>query len=201
MKTDYLLKQAKENEKESSISFAEKIFGKSEDAKNVFTVLKKMIVRIDQWSVHSMLSDFALFDEGGKQLENGRLAAGLFIRISLTGSGKYDWIRIENIFEAEDEFIITVKPAFDPTDETRDEKTVSHFFTDESTNNFCIRKKGKSVAFYVIGLKEKMNASETSGTLETVRNIAVNFGVYLGIQRSEWEKFSNHFLEDAAEEN
>ena len=201
MKTDDLLKRTDEKRSESSISVAEKIFGNGEDAKNVFTALKTLILQIDQWNAHSLLSTFALFDESGKQIEHGKLAVGLLIRIALSGSGKYDWIHIENIFEAADEFIITVKPCFDPTDENRNEKTISHFFTADSTNNFCICKKDKSVAFYVIGLGEKMNTNETDGTLETVRNVAVNFGIYLGIQRSQWEKFSNHFLADAAEDN
>lgn len=201
MKTDDLLKQANENRNQSSINFAEKCFEKAEDAKRVFAALKTMILRIDEWNVHSLISTFELFDKNGKQLENGKLAVGLCIRIALRASGKYDWIHIENMFETANEFIITVKPCFDPTDENRDEKTISHFFTDDSTNNFCIYKKDKTVAFYVIGLGEKMNTNETSGALETVRNAAVNFGTYLGIQSSEWGKFSDHFLADAAEEN
>jgi hypothetical protein len=56
------------------------------------------------------------------------------------------------------------------------------------------------VAFYVIGLNEKANSTETDGALETVRNIAVNLATYLGMQKSEWEKFCHHFLKDAAEE-
>lgn len=201
MKTDELLKRTEKIPNQSSVSSAEKIFGNEQDAKKVFIALKTLILKIDEWNAHSLISTFALFDASGKQIEHGTLAAGLFIRIALTGSGKYDWIRIEKFHETADEFIVTVKPSFDPTDENRDEKTISHFFTDESTNNFCICRKDKSVAFYVIGLDEKMNTSETGGALETVRNVAVNFGTYLGIQSGEWEKFSNHFLSDAAKEN
>jgi hypothetical protein len=36
--------------------------------------------------------------------------------------------------------------------------------------------------------------------LETIRNVAVNIATYLGMQKSEWEKFCHHFLEDAAQE-
>lgn len=201
MKTDELLKQADEMPNESSVSFAEKDFESGAKAKNVFAALRTKILQIDEWNSHSLLSTYALFDAGGKRIEGGTLAAGLFIRIALKGSGKYDWIRVENIHEATDEFIITVKPTFDASDEKRDEKTISHFFTDESTNNFCICKKDESVGFYVIGLGEKMNTGETGGALETVRNVAVNLGTYLGVQKSEWEKFCHHLLADAADEN
>lgn len=199
MKTDELLKQAEKIPNESSVSFAEKDFESGAEAEEVFTALKSKILQIDEWNIHSLFSTYALFSENGKQIEHGKLDAGLCIRIALKGSGKYDWIRVENIFEAADEFIVTVKPCFDPTGEKTDKKTVSHFFTADSTNNFCICKKGKSVAFYVIGLDEKMNTNETGGALETVRNVAVNIGTYLGVQKSEWEKFCHHFLADAAE--
>jgi hypothetical protein len=110
---------------------------------------------------------------------------------------KYDWVRVIDIYEEADEFIISVKPTYDPTAETIDKNVISHFFTDESTNNFCLLRKSDTIWFYVIGLGEKQNTSETKNALETVRNVAVNLGSYLGIQKSEWEKFCRHFLEDA----
>lgn len=196
-----MLKQAKGKGDESSISSAEKSFDNGSEAARVFQTLKAKLLQIEEWNAHSLMSSYALFDADGKILENEKLADGLFIRIALKGSGKYDWISVENIHEAADEFIITVKPTFDPTAEDRDEKTVSHFFTDESTNNFCLFRKEKTVGFYVIGLNEKQNTSETKGVLETVRNVAVNLATYLGMQKSEWEKFCHHFLEDVADEN
>ncbi len=122
------------------------------------------------------------------------------MRISLKGSGKYDWIRVIDIYEAADKFVVTVKPTYDPTQEKSDKTVISHFFTDDSTNNFCVLRKEKTIAFYVIGLGEKQNTNETKNTLETIRNVAVNLGSYLGIQKVEWEKFCHHFLEDIAEE-
>jgi hypothetical protein len=105
-------------------------------------------------------------------------------------------VRVESIDDTPHEFIIRVRPAHDPTDETADKSVISHFFTDESVNNFCLFRKSETVALYVVGLNEKMNASETGGALETVRNAAVNLGSYLGVQRGEWEKFCHHFMED-----
>ncbi len=198
MKTDELLNQAEQNKNESSISSADKILANQADAARVFSSLKTKLLNIGQWNQHSLMSSYALFDENGVESGDGELAVGKFIRIALTASGKYDWIRLINIYDAPDEFIITVKPTFDPTAENVDKSAISHFFTDESTNNFCLLKKDKLAAFYVIGLNEKQNTSETENTLETIRNVAVNFATYLGIQNSEWEKFCHHFLEDAA---
>ena len=115
-------------------------------------------------------------------------------------SGKYDWIRVIDIFDAAEEFVITVKPTFDPTSEKPNESVISHFFTDEATNNFCVFKKGKTAALYVIGLNEKMNTTETANAVQTVRNVAVNFATFIGTQKGEWEKFCRHFVEDTAKQ-
>ena len=201
MKTDDLLKLAEENPNESSISSAEKSFDDERKAAQVFAALKAMLLEIGEWNDHSLISTYVLFEENGQESVSQNLSVGKLIRLALKASGKYDWIRIIDIFESENEFIITVKPTFDPTAEKVDESVISHFFTDESTNNFCLCRRRETVTFYVIGLNEKQNTSETGGALETVRNVAVNIGTYLGIQKSEWEKFCHHFLEDAAAQN
>ena len=195
-----LLNQAQLNEGESSISSAEKTFSDEAQAAQVFSILKTKILSIDEWNGHALLCEFGLFDENGESCQTKILAVGVFMRISMTGAGKYDWIKIINIRETADEFVITVKPTFDPTAEKLDKNIISHFFTDESTNNFCLLREAKTVSLSVIGLNEKQNTGETKNALETIRNVAVNLGVYLGMQNTEWEKFCRHLLEDAANE-
>ncbi|MEP6900851.1 MAG: hypothetical protein ABJA66_03815 [Actinomycetota bacterium] len=199
-KTDNLLNQANLDTHHSSLSSAEKTFADEARSSEVFSALKAKLLNIQEWNDHSMLSSYQLFDENGQTLKTEKLAVGQFLRISLKGTLKYDWIRILDIVEAADEFIITVKPASDPTAEKTDKSVISHFFTDESTNNFCLLKRANTVAFYVIGLDEKQNTSETKNALETIRNVAVNLGSYLGIQKGEWEKFCHDFLNDASNE-
>jgi hypothetical protein len=200
MRTDELLNEAKQNGDESSVSSADKDFETQETARQVFSALKTKILDINEWNEHALMSSYEVFDENGNSLPHGKISVGSFIRIKLKASGKYDWIRVIEFYDQPDEFIITVKPTFDPTDAGNDKTTVSHFFTDEATNNFCLFRKAEIVAFYVIGLGEKQNTSETDGALETIRNVAVNIATFLGMQKSEWEKFCHHFLEDTAEE-
>jgi hypothetical protein len=197
-KTDDLMEQARLDESHSSFSSAEKTFANEAEAAEVFSILRTKLFDIDEWNAHSMLSSFKLFDEGGQALETTKLAVGVFLQISLKGTMKYDWVRVIDIFDAAEEFIITVGPTYDPTGEKPDKTLTSHFFTDESTNNFCLLKRPNKIGLYVIGLNEKMNSQDTTGTLETVRNAAVNLGSYLGVQRGEWEKFCHHLLEDVA---
>ena len=51
----------------------------------------------------------------------------------------------------------------------------------------------------MIGLDEKVNTGKTENSLETARNIGAKIGSYLGIQRSEWEGFTESFLNVAVE--
>jgi len=197
-KTDILLNQANLDEDHSSFSSAEETFSDQSKAAQIFSILKEKLLNINEWNAHSLLSTFRLFDENGQLLQTDKISIGVFMQIALKGTVKYDWVRVVDIHEAADEFIITVKPTFDPTAEKVDKSVVSHFFTDESTNNFCLLRRADTAALYVIGLNEKMNMRETKNALEAARNAAVNLGSYLGVQRGEWEKFCHHLLEDAA---
>lgn len=195
-KTGELLEQARLDENHSSLSSAEKTFSGEAEATRVFGALKTKLSNIEEWNTHAMLCSFKLFDENGAPRSSAQIVTGAFMQLSLTGTMKYDWVRIENIHEAAEEFIITVRPTFDPTAENADKSVISHFFTDESTNNFCLLKSAARIGLYVIGVNEKMNTAETAGALDAVRNAAVNVGTYLGVQRSEWEKFCHHFLDE-----
>jgi hypothetical protein len=189
-----LLKTAEKDEN-SSISSAQKFFKNSEESYNFFARLKREILNIDNWNKNGNLTSFTLFNQNGDLLPDTKISEEIFIRISLKGSGKYDWVRVIKVTENDVEMIITVQPTFDPTDKESDKSTTSHFFTSEATNNFCLLNHGNSVTFYVIGLNEKQNTQDTGGIIETIRNVAAaNLGSYLGIQKAEWTTFCENFL-------
>lgn len=200
MKVEELLKKFEQNKSENSCNGAEKTFTDAEQAEKVFKVLKEKLYDIRNWNDYSALSSYALFNEDGTPHDSSKLSVGIFNRISLTASGKYDWVKVIHITDTADELVITVKPCYDPTAKEVDKSVISHFFTDESANNFCVLKKGTTVKIYVIGTDEKRNTSETSGAAQTIRNVAVNIGTSLGVQSAEWNKFCRHFLESTAEE-
>ncbi len=181
---------------ESSITFASRAFSDANKAEDSFNHLKQKLFHIRSWNAKSFLTSFELFDKDGKPSQTESAAVGDFIRLSLAGSGKDDWVKIIKITEKPDEAIITVKPTYNPTENQPDRNATSHFFTADSTNNFCLGKNRETISFYVIGLDEKTNTNETGNFIETVRNVAVsNIGSYLGIQKGEWKTFCENFLE------
>ncbi len=179
----------------SSVTNATRNCSSETEAKNVFQRLIQKLFNIEQWNAESNLSSFALFDENGFAKMEKIAAVGDFMRITLPGSGKDDWVKIVEIHDAADEIVLTVQPSPNPTDK-EDNSTTSHFFTNDSTNNFCLQKNGIKLNFYVIGLGEKSNTEDTSGTIETVRNFATaNIGHFLGIQKAQWQNFCENFVE------
>jgi len=179
----------------SSVTNATRNCSSETEAKNVFQRLIQKLFNIEQWNAESNFSSFALFDENGFTKMEKITAVGDFIRITLPGSGKDDWVKIVEIYDAADEIVLTVQPSPNPTDK-EDNSTTSHFFTNDSTNNFCLKKNGIKLNFYVIGLGEKSNSEDTSGIVETVRNFATaNIGHYLGIQKAQWQNFCDNFVE------
>lgn len=180
----------------SSVAKATRVFTDAASAEKAFAVLKKRLFFIEQWNDYSEISSFELFDKIGNPDSVKTAAAGDYIKVILPGSGKDDWVKIVEISESPDEIVLTVQPSHDPTDEAN-ERTTSHFFVADSTNNFCLQKKEAKINFYVIGLNEQTNTTETSGVLETARNLATaNIGYFLGIQKTQWETFCRNFLDE-----
>jgi hypothetical protein len=205
MKIETLLQQAKEQDESasrevSSATCAGREYSDAGRASIEYDRFREKLFHIDEWREASGVSDFTLFDENGAPVDHKEIRDGYFIRIYLPGTLKYDWVKIVDIYDSDDEIVVTVRPSFDPTLKDPDHPVTSHFFTDEATNNFCLRRTGPKLEFYVIGLGEKSNISDTGGVLETVRNFAAaNFGRYLGIQKGEWTKFCESFLEKEEE--
>ncbi len=180
---------------DSSIAKATRVFPTAPQAEKTFSFLRERLFHIEQWNVFSEISSFELFDESGRAEPKKIAAVGDFIKVTLPASGKDDWVKVTEIDDAPDEVVLTVQPSRDPTDEAN-EQTTSHFFTGDSTNNFCLQRTGARINFYVIGLREKTNTAKTNGIFETVRNYATaNLGCLLGIQKTQWETFCKNFLE------
>jgi hypothetical protein len=187
-------------ENDATVNGSKRLFGSEADAAAFYELKRPGLSDLDSWNESSSLSSYSLFDETGRELPRTELAEGDLIRISLKGSGKYDWVKVISLRQSADEAVVTVSPAADPTDHSGDKATTSHFFSGDATNNFCLRLNGRAVEFFVIGFTEKTNIGETGGPVESIRNLAVaNLGSYLGIQSSEWTKFSENFLKAAGD--
>jgi hypothetical protein len=194
-----LLQKAKADESHSSVSQAEKCFANREQASREFYEFKQNLFDIKCWNESANLGSYEVFNEKGEIISNGKILEDSLIRISLKGTGKYDWVKAIEISDSINEIILTVQPTFDPTD--KDKKTVSHFFTAEARNNFCLHLEENKIGFLIIGLNEKQNIAQTDDFVAAIRNwVTANVGSYLGIQKGEWTAFTKNFLHGKKEQ-
>lgn len=201
-KIQELLTQAENTPQESSVTCVARDFSVASEAEDFFDKLKQKLLRVKDWNAKSGLTGYELFDQNGNVSHRKQALIGDFIRLTLHGSGKSDWVKIHDITDAPNEIVLTVKPFFDPTAKEPEKSVTSHFFTAQATNNFCVERKEKTINFCVIGLSEKTNVKETEGIIETIRNFATaNVGSYFGIQKAEWKTFCENFLETKLTEN
>ncbi len=192
-----LIEQVKTDaEEKTSIASAERLFADKAEANSAFHRFSEKLLRIERWNAESGISSFALFNTNGDELLYKPAATGNFICTKLSGTGKEDWLKIIEIYETDDERILTVQPTYNPTEKSADKSVTSHFFTGDSTNNFCLQLNGAKINMYVIGLDEISNTADTNNIIESARNFATaNLGHFFGVQKAEWTKFCNSFLE------
>lgn len=182
--------------KKSSLAEAARQFTTASEAEANFGRLREKLFHVEKWNSDSGASSFELFDENGNKIKNERAAINNFIKITLPGTGKADWVKIIEIHDAPDEAVVTVQPTYNPIEKNPDKTVISHFFTNDSRNNFCLERDREALNFYVIGLSEMSNTEDTNNIIETARNFATaNLGHYLGFQKAEWTIFCRNFLE------
>src|SRR5688572_12812711 len=105
-----LLKAANSSsEGDTSVNSSMRSFSGENDAVTFFEETKARLSRIDEWNNNSSATSYDLFDENGDLDNSGPISAGKFIRLSLYGSGKYDWVRVVSVRDERREFVIKVK--------------------------------------------------------------------------------------------
>src|SRR5688500_5161630 len=101
-----LIKAAKSTtDNDSSINVAKRHFTEIERAIKLFSDVRQRMFRIEEWRRNSSLSDYDLFDENGELINSEPINVGRFIRLSLYGAGKYDWVRVMKIVDEPEEFV------------------------------------------------------------------------------------------------
>lgn len=140
-------------------------------------IYDQVIVRlnsVNEWHSFSdkVKAEFQLIDSN-TELPTDRFIVGNWLRIDVPGianpSGNgYDWTRIVDIENGDDGadypfFALTLRPS--PAPDAVDEK-VAHFYTEESTNTFVVRRIGNCIYAEVHGRNEIENVSDASLYLE-----------------------------------
>ena len=104
----------------------------------------------------------------------------------VSGDG-FDWVQVEAIEEKnsdeEQSFTIKVRPATNPNNERKD---VAHFFSEEATSCFTVKRKYTTITAGVYGRNEKPNTN-TETTIDKARNTAIAKGAISGFAKLQWK--------------
>ncbi|HRP55343.1 hypothetical protein [Agriterribacter sp.] len=171
------------------------------EAHRIFVEAKRRLLDINHWSdISSGISaSFALTDCRG-MIKKCSPEVGDYLRIDIPGPGTaagdgFDWVRIEMIEEEPDylgtrEFIVMrVRPAPQP----EQKKPTAHFFEEDATSSFIVRREDRRIAAEVHGRNEKPNTGNASLT-DAIRNTVVSMVAQAGFSKIQWEKLVKGIL-------
>lgn len=173
-----------------------------EETVNQFEKLQLRLRSINKWHSFSdkVKTKFSLYDPEANQ-PTEILKVGNLIRIDIPGPGNpsgsgYDWTRIIDIQNGEDNqttpfYAITIKPCSAPDSE---DEPVAHFYNEEASNTFIVRRVGTCIYAEVHGRNEIENTSDVP-VLDLVRNKAIAIGSKHGLGSLNWLAFTQALLE------
>lgn len=155
-----------------------------------------------EWS-GSVSASFQLTTVNGDLIDRKAQEHDL-IRIDIPGPGNkagdgYDWVRIEKIVydrtPAQDlEFVsIQVRPTANPLTAADD---TAHFFSEEATSTFLVRRAGKLITAEIHGRNEKAN-TEAENALNNVRNKLVAETAAVVLSDWQWKSLADGLLKEA----
>jgi hypothetical protein len=167
-------------------------FGNENEAISNYQEAKNRLFNVSKWHSYagSGTADFQLADSNGEPVFRPARQGDHF-RINIPGPGLKtgdgeDWVQIENIGEVDEmnsnRAYIVVRPATNPLNTKSD---TAHFFKDEATSTFIIRRDGNTVSAEVHGRNELPN-TENESLIDKARNVVVALGAMAGMSKLQW---------------
>lgn len=169
-------------------------------AKTFFETVKQRLQQVGAW--HHLAGKgtaaFELTDATGAGVD--RIPQkGDHLKIDIPGPGPrtgdgYDWVQVEAVEHTDEDgvecMVMRVRPATNPQN---DRKDVAHFFSDEATSNFMVKREGTTIIAAVYGRNEKPNTAAEK-VVDKARNTAVATGAVSGFSKLQWKSLVDGFL-------
>ncbi|RYY39322.1 MAG: hypothetical protein EOO08_10775 [Chitinophagaceae bacterium] len=161
-------------------------------AQSFYERVRQRLLHVNGWQAlaGAGTAAFQLTDAQGNDAHRP-VQTGDHFKIDIPGPGSdtgdgFDWVRVEAVEEGESEgcpyTAIRVRPATNPNNERND---VAHFFSEEATSNFIVRREGNTVIAAVHGRNEKPNAAAET-LIGKVRNFLFGSGAIAGGSKLQW---------------
>lgn len=169
-----------------------------EEAKEFFNKVKERLLRVSEWHHYAGAgtADFRLINDQGNSVDRTP-KEGDYFEINIPGPGTIsgegnDWVRVEKIEEDEHCIGIRVRPAPNPTNENTD---VAHFFDEQSTSSFVVKRESRKITAGVYGRNEKPN-TQSEKLIDKIRNTAIATGAVAGLSKLQWKSLVQGLLKN-----
>jgi hypothetical protein len=178
-------------------------FDNENDSQNFYNIAKERLLNVNNWHQYAgtLSSDFQLTDSAGNEVKR-KVQKGDHFKINIpapgpvTGDG-YDWVKVDTVEEVNDGneqmAAIKVHPATNPTNNN---KAVAHFFTDDASSSFIVKRENRKVTAGVYGRNEKPNM-QADKLVDKARNAAVGTGAITGFSKLQWKQLVTGLLKKA----
>lgn len=166
-----------------------------EAAEQLFASAQKRLFDVSRWKeiADGFSAGFQLTDSNGAEINRPAQKGDCFkIDLPAPGSksgGDEDWVKIEAIQVENDAAAdiqiasIRVRPCANPKNPQTD---TAHFFQEDATSTFEIKRKGNTVTAEVHGRNEIPNVHADS-ILDTIRHAVVAVGAIFGFSNKQWK--------------
>lgn len=172
----------------------------TEQAVQFYQAVRNRLLHVNGWQslAGAATAAFRLTDAAGREVDRTPCKGDHF-KIDIPGPGPrtgdgFDWVQVETIEELQvgdnESIAIRVRPATNPNNSRQD---VAHFFTDEATSCFLVKREGKKVSAAVHGRNEKPN-KEAETAVDKARNTAVAKGAVNGFSKLQWKSLVTGLL-------
>lgn len=173
----------------------------AEKAHQLFVEASKRLLDVNNWHnlCGAVTATFQLTDANGRQANRDAQVNDHF-KIDIPGPGSntgdgFDWVKIEaieNHSDGQNETTgIRVRPATNPLNSNED---VAHFFSEEATSSFVVKRVGNTICAEVHGRNEKPNTA-AEAIVDKTRNAMIALGAMLGFSAGQWKSLVNGILD------
>lgn len=162
-------------------------------ARKEFDRAKQKLFDVEKWSeLPGFSSEFKLYDDQGEPRRAKKPKVGDFILINLPVPKIANWVKVLDIKEEEDLAEFVVSPSEDPRQ--KGDKEIKHFFIDEATSTFRVKREAHTVFGYEIGKNEAINNQGKEAGDRGLINTLVAEGGWALFQKLQWEKLTDYLV-------
>jgi hypothetical protein len=174
-----------------------------EHARQLYENAKRRLLNVNRWHqiAGKATAVFKLTDANGNEVERDAQQHDYFM-IDIPGPGPvsgdgYDWVQVEGIVEHSEPgantecVVMNVRPAPSPKN---DDPDIAHFFSEDATSNFIVRRENNKVIAGVYGRNEVPN-TRAGNVVDKARNAAIGLSAVAGVSKLQWSALVKGIIE------